>query len=74
MIYTVTLLVGFITGALAFMKAPCDKNSKETLKKQKDTLNWLKSALKESENNKLTKNIDQNKVKLLKLIIKRLEK
>lgn len=74
MIYTLTLLVGFIIGSLSFMKAPCDKNCKETLKKQKDVLNWLKSALKESENNKLTKNIDQNKVKLLELIIQRLEK
>lgn len=47
---------------------------KTIYKKQRDVLNWLKSELALSKSIKLTKSIDRNKVKLLELIIKRLEK
>lgn len=72
--YLAVFTVGLIIGALSFMKAPCDEECKNIIKRQKDVLNWLKSALKDAKNKKLTKRIDNNKVRLLELIIKKLEK
>lgn len=73
-LYLAILAVGFIIGALSFMKAPCDEDCKKTLKKHKDILNWLKSTLKDVKQPKLNKRVDSNKVRVLELIIKRLEK
>lgn len=72
--YIAVGLASFILGAVSFMKEPCDNKYKITLKKHKDIVNWLKSELKETSNNKLTKRIDSNKVKLLEILIQRLEK
>lgn len=70
----ITFLLGVILGGLSFMKAPCDKECRETLKKHKDIRNWLNSELKTATKRKLDKSIDPNKIKLLEIIIKKLEK
>ena len=44
------------------------------IKKHRDIINWLRSLLSESKNNKLSKNIDRNKVRLLEIIIGKLKK
>lgn len=51
-----------------------DDKCKQVFKKHRDIKNWLKSELVGAQNQKLTKRIDQNKVKLLELLISRLEK
>lgn len=52
-----------------------DDKCQKTLKKHKDVVNWLKSELSGAKKQKLSKrNIDNNKIKLLELLIRRLEK
>ncbi|MFT6125885.1 MAG: hypothetical protein ACJAVA_000327 [Flavobacteriaceae bacterium] len=43
-------------------------------KNHKDVLNWLRSELAQETKNKLTKIINKDKIELLKLIIKKLNK
>ena len=51
-----------------------DDKCKQVLKKHRDIKNWLKSELVQVKKKKLGKRIDPNRVKLLELLISRLEK
>ena len=73
-------IVIFYFGVVAGMWAMYSLNSskpyyskyREIYKKHKDISNWLKSELSSLTKVKMDKNIDKNKVKLLELLIKKL--
>lgn len=73
-----SMAASFLIGVLVTLKwmkpFKSEKDHKNLYKKHKDISNWLKSELKFLENPKVDKyRIDENKVKLLKLIISKLE-
>lgn len=51
-----------------------DEKCQKTLKKHRDIVNWLKSDLSNIRKKKMDKNIDPKKVKLIELLISKLEK
>ena len=70
--FIITFLSGALLGACA--QRYISESSNDITKKHRDIKNWLKSELRRAENSKLTKNIDQNKVRLLRIIVNKLEK
>jgi len=77
-IASITFILGIACSVIfyEFIKTK-DKNIKKyhhTLKKHTDIKNWLKSELKNANNKKLHKRLDPKKIKLLEIIISRLDK
>ena len=72
------LIASFFLGVLVNKKINrhniTSEKCKELSKKHRDIANWLKSELNSATVKKMGKRIDTNKVKLLELVIKRLEK
>jgi len=71
----VSFLLGYFIQERIYKRMNLDDKCRKTIKKHKDIVNWLKSELSGTKKQKLGKrNIDNNKVKLLELLIRRLEK
>lgn len=79
-IFVVFLFIGaFLLGYFVHQRVHrfvnLDEECQKTLKRQRDVANWLKSELASIKRPKMgKKNIDPKKVRLIELIIKRLEK
>ena len=72
---TIIVIVSFSLGFFVHQKICTAINQDNIIiKRHRDIVNWLKSELAQAKNNKLGKRIDNNKVKLLKLIVKKLQK
>ena len=69
-----SFLLGYFTHQKIFKSINLDEKCQKTLKKHKDVVNWLKNELSEVKDKRLTKRIDQNKVKLIELLTSKLEK
>lgn len=70
-----SFLLGYFIQERIYKRMNLEDKCRKTIKKHKDIVNWLKSELSGTKKQKLGKrNIDNNKVKLLELLIRRLEK
>lgn len=69
-----SFLLGYFTCQRVNKYVNLDSKCQKILKNHKDVSNWLKSEISQAKIATKGKNIDQRKVKLLELIIKKLNK
>lgn len=73
-IVVASFFLGFFVHQKVCRALNSDEKAKNIIKKHRDIANWLKSELVQIKRKKTDKNIDSNKVKLLEILIQRLEK